>query len=347
MSAHDAPPSQPASESSRPGQTPRWSAGIVNHGTYDDLTSCIDSLSQQSRLPTSIAVYDTDVNPDRLQDIRLAHPHVAFHTGPNCGYAGGANRVVDSLAKATEQVDFILILNPDVNLDPDYADRLIHEMAKRPQVAIGTGKLMRPDRTTLDSAGILMPRNRRPRDRGSDQKDLGQFDALEAIDAASGAAMMIREDALADLEMDGELFDETFFAYHEDTDLCWRARLFGWQILYVPTAVALHRRGWKRGGRAQIPISTRRHSFKNHYLQIVKNETAGGFLRNLPWLLTWEVLRLGFVLLRDRPMLPAYRDAWKALPEMRQKRSLVQERARQGLGRERTTASQRKYREAV
>jgi GT2 family glycosyltransferase len=282
-------------------------------------------------LPTSIVVYDTDESPDRLHDIRLAHPDVAFHTGPNCGYAGGANRVVDYLTQTTEGNEFILILNSDVKLKPDYAEQLIHQMAKRPEVAIGTGKLLRLDRTTLDSSGIFMPRNRRPRDRGSDQKDLGQFDVLETIDAASGAAMMIREDALADLKVDGELFDETFFTYHEDTDLCWRARLFGWRILYVPTAIALHRRGWQRGKRAQIPVATRRHSFKNHYLQIIKNETAGGFLRNLPWLLTWEVLRLGFVLLRDRPMLTAYRDAWKALPEMQRKRVRIQKRRRRKL----------------
>lgn len=96
----------------------------------------------------------------------------------------------------------------------------------RPSVAIGTGKLLRPDRTAIDSAGLTIPRNRRPRDRGSDRLDLGQFDAAELVDAASGAAMVLRVAALDELIVDGEFFDESFFAYHEGTDLCWRARLF-------------------------------------------------------------------------------------------------------------------------
>ena len=307
----------------------RWCAGIVNHGSYDDLERCLAGLARQTCLPAAIVVYDTGESPDQFEVARLAHPEAVFEMGPNRGYAGGANRVVDHLMEIVEKVDFILLLNPDVELDPEYASHLIGAMSDLPRVAIGTGKLLRPDRTTLDSAGIIIPRNRRPRDRGSDRPDLGQFDVPEFVDAASGAAMMLRVSAIEDLVIDGELFDESFFAYHEDTDLCWRARLFGWKIHYEPQAVSLHQRGWQRNRRARIPITTRRHSFKNHYLQIVKNETATGFVRNLPWLVTWEILRLGFVLLRDRPMGTAYRDAWRALPEARRKRILVQAKARQ------------------
>jgi GT2 family glycosyltransferase len=139
--------------------------------------------------------------------------------------------------------------------------------------------------------------------------------------------MMLRVAALESLRIDGELFDESFFAYHEDTDLCWRARLLGWEILYEPRAVALHGRGWQRDRRNEIAIAIRRHSFKNHYLQLVKNETLGGFVRDLPSLLSWEILRLGFVLLRDRPMWAAYRQAWRGLPEARRKRKIIQARA--------------------
>jgi hypothetical protein len=56
MSAHDAPPSQPSSGSPAPERAPRWSAGIVNHGTYDDLEACIASLTEQSPRPISIVV---------------------------------------------------------------------------------------------------------------------------------------------------------------------------------------------------------------------------------------------------------------------------------------------------
>lgn len=140
--------------------------------------------------------------------------------------------------------------------------------------------------------------------------------------------MLIRVDAIEQLALEGELFDEDFFAYHEDTDLCWRARRLGLGVLYEPMAVAVHARGWQRDLRETIPREIRRHSFKNHYLQIVKNESLGGLLANAPWLLAWEVLRLGFVLLRDPAMLGAYRQAWRALPGARRRRRLLDERRR-------------------
>jgi GT2 family glycosyltransferase len=338
-----------------PEDAPRWSAGIVNHGSYDDLEICLASLARQDVIPVSIAVYDTGEDPPRLEALRRANPEVDFEQGPNRGYAGGANRVIDRiLGRGTQDcgardggaqdnrerdggagmasIGFVLLLNPDVELEPDFAARLIAEMVARPRVAIAAGKLLRPDRSTIDSAGIVFPRHRRPRDRGSEQPDRGQYDRAELVDAASGAAMMLRVEATADLRLAGELFDEDFFAYHEDTDLCWRARRFGWSILYEPRSVAIHRRGWQRARRAEIPIAIRRHSFKNHYLQLVKNETAGGLLGNLPWILGWEILRLGFVLLRDRPMGRAYLEAGRALPWAWRKRRLVRERARRNEG---------------
>ena len=306
----------------------RWGAGIVNHGSFDDLERCLESLARQSLPAAAIVVYDTGEDPARFETERAAHPEILFESGPNRGYAGGANRVVERLTSETTPLDYILVLNPDVELDSDFSLHLIEGIDRRPRVAIATGKLLRPDRRTLDSAGIFFPRHGRPRDRGSDALDRGQFDAVELVDAVSGAAMMLRIAALDDLTLEGELFDESFFAYHEDTDLCWRARRFGWQILYEPRAIGVHVRGWQRARRAGIAISTRRHSFKNHYLQLVKNETLGHGLRNLPWLLGWEILRFGFVVLRDRPMLGAYTEAWRALPEARRKRALVQSKAR-------------------
>jgi len=224
------------------------------------------------------------------------------------------------------ETDFILILNPDVELDPDFGVVLLKSMAERRDVAIASGKLLRPGRQKIDSAGIRFPRHGRPRDRGSEKLDLGQFDETESVAAVSGAAMMIRVESFEDLRVDGELFDEDFFAYHEDTDLCWRARRLGWTVLYEPKARAVHARGWRKERRREIEVSIRRHSFKNHYLQPAKNQSGARFMTNLPWLFVWEVLRLGFVLTKDRPMLGAYREAWKALPASLRKRRTIRDR---------------------
>jgi len=313
-----------------PAQASSWSAGIVNHGSYDDLERCLAALACQRLAPQAVRVYDTGLDRERSEALQRARPRVGLEVGENLGFAGGANRVIDRLRAEGGAGDFVLLLNPDVVLDADFGACLVEAMSARSGVAIATGKLLRPGRSRIDSAGIRFPRHRRPRDRGSEELDVGRFDRAELVEGASGAAMMLRVASLADLEIEGELFDEDFFLYHEDTDLCWRARNLGWQILYEPDAIAVHGRGWRKDERAAVPISVRRHSFKNHYLQVVKNEISAGLLLHLPWLVVWEVLRLGFVLLRDRPLLGAYRDAWRALPDALRKRRALRLRMRGG-----------------
>ena len=189
---------------------------------------------------------------------------------------------------------------------------------------------MRPDRLTLDSAGIVLPAHRRPRDRGSEQHDRGQYDRGEYVFGASGAAMMLRSAALADLALEGEVFDEDFFLYHEDTDLSWRAHVLGWRVYYEPLARAVHARGWKKDQRFRVPPAVRRHSFKNYYLQLIKNESAAGFLLRLPVLLAWEVLRLGHAAIRDPQILPAYADAWGLAGRAFHKRRILRARRARG-----------------
>jgi GT2 family glycosyltransferase len=305
---------------------PAYAAGIVHYHAYAHLDACLRSLSAQTLPPRCVVVVDNDGEAASAERARTAHPEVIWLPETNRGFPPAANRI---LALAREAgVDFCLVLNPDVELEPDFARVLLDEMRRRPDVALAGGKLLRPDSGRLDSAGIRLPRNRRPRDRGSDEPDRGQFDRTEQVFGASGAALMLRCAALPDLALDDEVFDEDFFIYHEDTDLAWRANLLGWKVLYVPSARARHARGWRRERRFQVPAHVRRHSFKNHYLQILKNERAGDLLLHLPWLLAWEVLRLGYALLRDRAVLPGYREALALVGSAWRKRRLLQARAR-------------------
>ena len=307
---------------------PTWGAGIVNHGSCADLEACLSSIALQTWAPERVAVWDTGVDADGLAEVASRFPEVSFMGGENRGYAGGANGVVQALNESTSP-EFVLVLNPDVVLDVDFAQRLVGATAVEPNFAIATGKLLRSGRKTIDSAGTFFPRHRRPRDRGSEEEDRGQYDRAECVDGASGAAMLVRSSAIEVLSIEGELFDESFFAYHEDTDLCWRARKLRFEILYAPSAVAVHTRGWQKVDRMRVPEAIRRHSFKNHYLQLVKNETGRGLLLNLPWLIVWEILRLGFVLLRDRALLSAYKEAWQLLGTARRRRTLIQATVRE------------------
>ncbi len=305
-----------------------YAVGIVNYGNYTDLLSCLDSVEAQTAAAAAVVVVDFDSDTEQLLSVRARHAAAAWESGPNRGFAAGANRALARMRELVPELEFGLILNPDVRLEPEFAEKLLGELARHPDAALASGKLLREDARTIDSAGISLPGHRRPRDRGSQQLDRGQYDRVEFVFGASGAAMMLRISALEDLAVDGEVFDEDFFLYHEDTDLCWRAKRLGWRVLYVPSARAIHGRRWQRARRFEMPPEIRRHSFKNHYLQIIKNETGRGFLIHLPELAAWELVRLGFALLRDRAVLAGYRDAWRLVPRAWRKRSFIEARAR-------------------
>lgn len=306
----------------------KYSVGVVNYRTYADLERCLASLAEQSLQPTSIVVVDASEDPVRLDDVRARHPKVIWEPRPNQGFAAGANWALNRTCGVAPESEFVLILNPDVELHPDYAANLLREMRSYPEAGLGSGKLMRPGSRLIDSAGIRLPRHRRPRDRGSEKPDRGQYDRTEFVFGVSGAAVMLRCLALEDLAIEGEVFDEDFFLYHEDTDVSWRANLLGWRVLYVPAAVAIHARRWRRDRRFDMDARVRRHSFKNHYLQMIKNERLGDFLINLPMIAFWEVARLGFALTRDRAVLGGYRQAWQLGGRAWHKRRVLQSRAR-------------------
>lgn len=312
---------------SRPSDLPSYSLGIINHRTYEDLERCLASVKAQTVAPEAIVVIDAEADPALLRGAAERHPEVCWTPAPNRGFGAGANAVLRHPVVDSSGAEFILILNPDVELRPGFAENLLREMQRHPNVALASGKLLRRDGRTLDSTGIVLPRHRRPQDRGSEKLDRGQYDRPELVFGVSGAAVMIRSATLTGLEILGEIFDEDFFLYHEDSDLSWRANLLGWDVLYVPTAQALHGRRWQRQKRFSISPRVRRHSFKNHYLSMLKNERRRDFLVNFPVLLTWEMARLGYALLFDRPILSGYRMAWQLRRRIWEKRRVIQGKA--------------------
>lgn len=87
-----------------------------------------------------------------------------------------------------------------------------------------------------------------------------------------GAVAFHRQRMLEDIAVKGEYFDEQFFAYMDDVDLAWRARLMGWRSWYEPAAGATHRRRFRPGQRGSVPPGIRRIAVKNRYLMLLKNE---------------------------------------------------------------------------
>jgi GT2 family glycosyltransferase len=137
-------------------------------------------------------------------------------------------------------------------------------------------------RPVVQNAGLVVFRDGRGRDRGAVagpgfhyyQDDLGQFDRAEEVFAGCGASLLARSAALADVGP----FDERFFAYYEDVDLSWRARLRGWKVIYAPRAVVRHAHRGTTGGWSDAFVY---YTERNRLMLLVKLAPAERVLEQL------------------------------------------------------------------
>jgi GT2 family glycosyltransferase len=179
----------------------------------------------------------------------------------------------------------------------------------------------------IDAAGMVVDRRRKNTLVGHGRPSLAYDTPGEAF-GVDGAAALYRRETLEDCAVDAEIFDEDMEMWASDVDLAWRARLLGWKCVYEPRALAYHVRYYSPSTRAQVPAGDRRMQFRNRYLMMIKNDTAGAVARDLPRLIAYETAALGFALLRERTLLRGYADAWRLLPGARRRRREIQRRRR-------------------
>jgi GT2 family glycosyltransferase len=305
------------------GATPLVSIGVLAWNSAADIDSCLASVRALDHHPIELLVGDNASTDDTRERIAAATaPAERVFFDANRGFAGGHNALIARSSGA-----FYLSLNPDVVLDPGYVGGLVAALAPRPHVGSATGRLLRREPPgVLDSTGIVMLRSQRHLDRGAGEPDDGRYGTVEEVFGASGAAALYRREMLEDTRVLGECFDEDFFAYREDADLAWRARLLGWGCLYVPRARAWHGRRVTPERRGRLPADVNRYSVRNRFLLRIKNQPAGHALRFLLPALGRDLLVLGYVLLRERSSLPALADVVRLLPRTWRKRRAIMRR---------------------
>jgi GT2 family glycosyltransferase len=173
-----------------------------------------------------------------------------------------------------------------------------------------------------------MTRTQRHPDRGAGCLDTGQSEAEEEIFGGSGPAPLYRRSMLLDVAVRGEAFDEAFFAYREDADLAWRARLLGWSAVYTPRAKAAHHRRVRPENRRSLPPALNRHSVKNRFLLRLKNQTASNLWRTLLPGLLRDLQVVVYVLLREPASLPGLWEVVRTLGPTWRKRRWIMSRRR-------------------
>ncbi|MFN8455574.1 MAG: glycosyltransferase family 2 protein [Anaerolineae bacterium] len=296
---------------------PTVSVTIVTWNSRNTILACLDALARQTLTDLEIIVVDNN-STDGTLDLLRGRPGLKILPQPaNLGFCKGHN-----IAITQAQGQFILPLNPDVVMTPTYIAKLVEAAESDPQVGMVNGKLLLPssqgDSSTpclLDSTGLFLRKTRQQFLRGHRQPDTGEYDRLEYIFGACGAAPLYRREMLQACRFEDQYFDENFFAYKEDVDLAWRAQLLGWKSLYTPEAVAFHARSFKPGQREGLSTEVRLHSVKNRYLLLFKNELGYTFIRQWWPILFYDLKILVYLLLFEQSSLTGLFQALRLLPQ--------------------------------
>lgn len=300
---------------------PHVSVGIVTWHPDDLLTRCVASVRAQDYPRLDLHVWDNGTSAASRELLTaLVDEHERTFSHANVGFAGGHNALI-----ARARGAYYLCLNPDAVLSSGYVRALVDVLEAHPHVGSATGRLLRLDRPDLlDSTGMVMTRDQRHLDRGAGETADGRFlDGPEPIFGPSGAVALYRRAMLEDIAFQGEYFDHAFFAYREDADLAWRAQWRGWSSLYVPSAVAWHRRRVTPERRSALPAEINRYSVRNRFLLRLKNQSAGLAWRFLLPGLRRDLQVIGYVLLREWTSVPGLLDVISGLPHTWAKRRHV------------------------
>ena len=240
----------------------------------------MECLNQQSRQADAIVIVDsgstnpsylTNYQPQENVTVVLAEGDVGFCKGNNIG-----------LSRMPLKSDYVLFLNPDAFLTPRFIQEALSLMEDPKHAKWGAvsgtvlGYDMQANTPTgkYDSTGIFRTWYGHWYDRGQGRGiDEAVFSVQQCVPAICAAVIFCRKKALDSILMrENEVFDNTFYMYKDDIDLSLRLRKKGWMLMFVPSLMAYHCRGWQRD-RSLMPRELRLCSAWNE-VRIQKGQHA-------------------------------------------------------------------------
>jgi GT2 family glycosyltransferase len=307
------------------------SVTIITHDSEKSLVRCLDSVLAQDWPLLQVILVDNDSRDGTRSILSRYQDRIRVTlNAKNNGFAGGQNQAIRQ-----SRGEWILALNPDVLLTPNFVSCLMEAANQDPAVGTVCGKLLRalpdlqiPTTAELDSTGMCFTPTFRHLDRGMHQPDSPQYSHAAYVFGATGAAAFYRRKMIEDIRVDGEFFDEDFFFSREDADVSWRAQLLGWKCLYTPRAVGYHVRRVFPGVRRLLPASINRHSVKNRFLMRIKNATPWLCIRNFVPVVIRDLGIFGYCLVRERGSLSGFWFVLRNWSRTVAKRRVIQSRRR-------------------
>ena len=285
------------------------SVTLVTYNSGRFIKRCLESVLAQRYPDKEIIVIDnnsTDGTVDILEQFEDRCQVV--YNQENVGFAAAQNQGI-----ALASGDWVLTLNPDLLLLPNFIEALVEAGAMDQKAGTVCGKLLTmsptfdiPSKPVVDSTGIYFNPMLRHLDRGSQEVDNGHYLRYEYVFGATAAAAMYRREMIEDISVDGEFFDSDFFVYREDADVAWRAQLLGWKCIYVPYARGYHVRSVLPGNRRALPPEINMHSVKNRFLMRIKNISGDLYRRNWFSITVRDLVVISCCLVREHSSLKAF-----------------------------------------
>ncbi len=248
---------------------------IPNYNGKKYLAVCLDALRRQTFRDFRILLVDNGSEDGSAEYIREHYPEAdLLCLAKNTGFCGAVNAGIRKT-----KTPYVLLLNNDTEVFPSFVEELLKGIKKHRKAFSASGKLIQyHDKTKIDDAGNYYCALGWAYARGKD-RPVRQYEKEERIFSSCGGAAIYR---MSMLKKTG-LFDEAHFAYLEDLDLGYRARIFGYENWYIPSAKVYHVGSGTSGSRYNT-FKTGFSARNNIYL-IHKNMPPLQILLNLPFLL--------------------------------------------------------------
>jgi GT2 family glycosyltransferase len=303
---------KPAIQKSDESKTdfPEVTIVVLNYNGKKHIHDCLNSIFGMNYPHFKVVVVDNASNDGSLFAVKQKFPKAKIvEHNINHGFAKAYNMVLEEI-----ESDFIVLLNNDVKVEPEWLNELMPYISGDDEVSAVTPKMLFMQNTSaINAAGGKCDIYGSGWNRGNGEKDIGQYEKVEEVFYANGGAIVIRKKAWKDVGS----FDEQYFLYGEDLDWCWRARLKGYRIIYVPHSRIHHE--WRASNGPMIPFLER-----NWLTTTIKNYDSGTLLKLAPKLVALKAAVGTWLLLNGRSLneklavldgflwnLKDFRETWK------------------------------------
>ncbi|KKQ34452.1 MAG: Glycosyltransferase, group 2 family protein [Microgenomates group bacterium GW2011_GWA2_37_6] len=272
--------------------SPLVSIIIVNWNSKENLQECLSALLKISYENYEVILVDNGSEDDSVKFVKSKYPTVkVIESDKNLGFAGGNN-----LGFEKARGKYILFLNNDTIVTKDFLRKLVDFMEKRNDVGIIQPKILfhRPGTSLhhkINSIGSFLLRSGFLYHLDYGQKDKERKEPYR-IFSAYGACFLARKSLLDKIG----LFDDRYFAYFEETDLCHRVWLSGLKVMILPDILIYHK-GAKTA--EKLPSAfIQFHSFKNRLYTYLKNFEGLNLIKIfIPHLIICEISSILYLIL--------------------------------------------------